>query len=195
MALLFAVAMDLRAATPVEGSAEVVTNALSVLSGRARGELQTVNVYFRDAQLRIDFVGARGGTYSLVRPTVGGPFLLLDTRGGAIPLPGHDFPLVFDPVRPSSGMGLMSDCRKLREGIYAGRNAVQWRYRGARRRGPGGSDAGSMWLDAQTGLVLAYDAEGTGRNRPSWDVLKVQYKAQPDAVFAPGPAEPRPRRG
>ena len=173
-----------------EGSAVVMTNQFAPVAGTPAREAIAVELSFRDQQFAIGFVGADQRAYRLVRAVEGAPLVLLDGRGGAMPLPRGRLVLFFDPAAPCAPMGMMSDCRSMGEGTYAGRSAMQWRYRHANRKGPGGSEAGTMWLDAETGLVLGYDAVTAGGQRLLWQVRQLRYAPQPDERFAL-PAAPR----
>ncbi|RAP58167.1 hypothetical protein BTJ49_04070 [Oleiagrimonas sp. MCCC 1A03011] len=48
-------------------------------------------------------------------------------------------------------------CHKQGEREIAGRRVLGWRYREAGRQGPQGTDQGTFWLDAKTGVVLAFE--------------------------------------
>lgn len=173
-----------------EGVAIVMTNQFAPVAGTPARTAIPVELSFRGQQLAIGFTGADRRAYQLVRAVEGAPLVLLDGRGGAMPLPRGRLDLFFDPAAPCAAMGMMSDCRSMGEGVYAGRNAVQWCYRHGNRKGPGGSEDGTMWLDAETGLVLGYDATTAGGQRLEWQVRQLRYGPQPDALFAL-PAAPR----
>jgi hypothetical protein len=109
---------------------------------------------------------------------------LLGANEGALPLPHAQWPLLFDVANPCAGLGLSADCRSLGSGVQAGRDAKRWQYRLSGNRGPGMTSRGEMWLDAETGLVLAYRGE-TGVGQPlEWQVRSVEYAALPDELFA-----------
>jgi len=62
---------------------------------------------------------------------------------------------------------------------------VQWRYRLVNPGGPGMTRQGTMWLDRETGLVLTYRSK-TGLEQPQqWDIQRVEYGPQADALFQP----------
>ena len=182
--LLCAALAGAGSAVAAEGAAVVMTNQLAPVAGTSAREAIPVEISFRDQQFAIGFAGADRRAYRLVRAVEGAPLVLLDGRGGAMPLPRGRLELFFDPAAPCAAMGMMSDCRSIGEGTYAGRSAVQWRYRHANRKGPGGSEAGTMWLDAETGLVLGYDATTAGGQRLHWQVRQLRYGPQPDESFA-----------
>ena len=177
------------AAGPLSGSAEVMTNQLGALSRTSpRGSMEPVRVFFSDGALRLHFRDNAGGDYALVLPAGAAVGWLTAAGGGAMPVPGMHWPLQFDPARPCQGQGMFADCQRLEAGLYAGRNAVRWRYRLPNPTGPGMTRQGSMWLDAETGFVLAYTGRsGLGRDQ-RWEVRRLQFGPQPDGLFDP-PAE------
>jgi len=87
---------------------------------------------------------------------------------------------------------MFADCQRVEQGTYARRNAARWRYRLSNPTGPGGTRQGSMWLDAETGLVLAYDGKtGVGQDQ-RWQVKEVSYRPVPPELFDV-PSVPAPR--
>ena len=44
---------------------------------------------------------------------------------------------------------------------------------------------GTMWLDRDTGLVLAYRGKTGLQQQQQWDIQRVEYRPQPDALFQP----------
>lgn len=177
------------AAAPFAGTAEVLTNQLGALTRTSpRGTMEPAQVFFRDGALRIHFRDNAGGRYALVLPEGAALGWIIGADGGVMPVPGMHWPLRFDPGAPCAGRGMFADCQRVEHGVYAGRNAVRWRYRLPNPVGPGMTRQGSMWLDAETGLVLAYEGR-TGLGRPQrWEVRELRYGPQPPAIFEP-PAE------
>ncbi len=166
-----------------EGKAEVWTNVLAPIAGSPAGKRIPVTVHFRDDQFALTFTGVDAREYRLLQVVAGAPLVMLDNRGGGLPLPRGKLPLFVDPATPCGGMGMMSDCRKLAEGIHSGRNAVHWAYRRANRAGPAGSDSGQMWVDSESGLLLSYTGMTLGGQEVRWQVDRVSYELQPDALF------------
>ncbi|WP_221236271.1 hypothetical protein [Xanthomonas sp. 3307] len=168
------------------GVAQVTTNELGGLSRiQPRGAAQPVTVYFRDDALRIQFKDASGKPYALILAKDAPTGWIVDQQGGAMPVPGMRWPLRFDPDQPCAGLGMFADCQRSDSGLRAGRPAVQWRYRLANPDGPGRTRQGTMWLDRETGLVLAYRGKTGLQQQQQWDIQRVDYGAQPDALFQP----------
>ena len=165
------------------GRAEVMTNQLGPLTRDTRAALSPVTAYFQAGALRLEFTDKAGNPLALVLPAGSTTGWVLDGKGGAVPLPGIRWPLQFDPQAPCTGQGMFADCQRMDGGIYAGRNASRWRYRLANATGPGQTRQGSMWLDAETGLVLAYEGRtGLGQDH-RWQVRQVSYRPVPPALF------------
>lgn len=166
------------------GVADVVTNQLGGLSRvRPKGASQPVTVFFRDAALRVQFEDATGARYNLILAEGAPTAWIVGQQGGAMPVPGMRWPLRFDPDQPCANQGMFADCQLMATGIYAGRPARQWRYRLTNGTGPGMTRQGQMWLDAQTGLVLAYRGKTGLEEQQQWEVRHVRYGPQPDALF------------
>jgi hypothetical protein len=182
-----------RAAEPVfSGVAEVMTNQLGGLSRISpRGAWQQVTVYFRDDAMRVQFEDATGAQYALILAKDAPTGWIVGQRGGAMPVPGMHWPLRFDPQQPCAGLGMFADCQPGQTGLHAGRPARQWRYRLANGKGPGMTRQGTMWLDTETGLVLSYRGRTGLEEQQQWEVQRVRYGPQPDALFQPPePAAP-----
>ncbi|AVY65060.1 hypothetical protein [Xanthomonas translucens] len=170
----------------LSGVAQVMTNQLGSLSRiQPRGASQLVTVYFRDDALRIQFKDASGTPYALILAKDAPTGWIVGQQGGAMPVPGMRWPLRFDPEHPCADLGIFADCRRSDSGLRAGRPAVQWRYRLVNPSGPGMTRQGTMWLDRETGLVLTYRSK-TGLEQPQqWDIQRVEYGPQADALFQP----------
>lgn len=167
-----------------EGVAQVSTNQLGPLTrARPRGKLEPVTVYFREGAVRIDFHDAAGASYQLLLPGDGRPGWILDAKGTALPAPNAAWPLVFDPDAPCAGQGMFANCQSQGPGLVAGKNARHWRYRFSRNTGPGMTSRGDMWLDAETGLVLAYRGETGVGLAQEWRVQSVSYGPLPEDTF------------
>ncbi|MET7143390.1 hypothetical protein M3S04_17260 [Xanthomonas sp. PPL139] len=168
------------------GVAQVTTNELGGLSRiQPRGAAQPATVFFRDGALRIQFQDASGRSYALILAKDAPTGWIVGQQGGAMPVPGMRWPLRFDPEQPCSGLGMFADCQRGDSGLHAGRSAVQWRYRLANPDGPGRTRQGTMWLDRDTGLVLAYRGKTGLEQQQQWDIQRVDYGPQPDALFQP----------
>lgn len=166
-----------------EGEAVVWTNQFAAVAGTPPGKLVPTRVSFRDAQFSLAFDGADKRPYRLVRVVAGAPIALLDDRGGGLPLPAGRLDLFMDPAAPCAAMGVLGDCKRLGVGVQAGRNAVHWKFRKGNRKGPGGTDHGEMWLDAETGFLLAYEGRTLGGQVVQWQVDQIRYVAQDESLY------------
>lgn len=87
-----------------------------------------------------------------------------------------------DPKRPCWEPNL--SCEKVNDRQVAGREAQGWRYRHAEQRGPGGTDSGVFWVDAQYGFLLSYKGKDlTGKAR-RMETTSIQFAKLPDEDFA-----------
>jgi hypothetical protein len=87
-----------------------------------------------------------------------------------------------DPKRPCWDLGF--PCQALEGKTIAGRPATGWRYRHAERSGPHGTDQGEFWIDAATGVVLAFDARDLAEHRYRMQTVSFEQVAIDDEVFA-----------
>ncbi|ADV28899.1 hypothetical protein Psesu_3076 [Pseudoxanthomonas suwonensis 11-1] len=188
LGLALAPAAGAQAAAPLSGTAEVLTNQLGALTRTSpRGAMETAQLFFRDGALRIHFRDNAGGQYALVLPEGASVGWIIGADGGSMPVPRMHWPLRFDADAPCTGLGMFADCQRVENGVYAGRNAVHWRYRLPNPTGPGMTRQGNMWLDAETGLVLSYEGRtGVGREQ-RWEVRRLRYVPQPAELFDPPP--------
>lgn len=167
---------------PVEGIAEVSTNALGALTRASpRGAMEPARVYFRGNAMRIEFTDSRGTPYSMLLPDAGTVGWILDGRG-AMPVPHLALPVRLDVDAPC-GKGMLADCKRVGTGLRAGRDAVQWRYRLPGNTGPGRTRRGTLWLDADTGLVLEYSGDGGLGPPRQWRVGAIDYQHVADGLF------------
>ncbi len=75
-------------------------------------------------------------------------------------------------------------CERARDARrIAGRQVVGWRFRSAGTRGPDGTDSGTLWLDADTGLVLAYQAQDMNQRHHDWTATSVEFGPLADELF------------
>lgn len=168
------------------GVAEVMTNQLGGLSRiQPKGASQLVTVYFRDDAMRVQFKDAAGAQYALILEKDAPTGWIVGQKGGAMPVPGMRWPLRFDPEQPCTGLGMFADCQPGDTGVQVGRPARQWRYRLSNGSGPGMTRQGAMWLDNETGLVLSYRGRTGLEEQQQWEVQRVQYGPQSDALFQP----------
>lgn len=87
-----------------------------------------------------------------------------------------------DPQRPCWDLGF--PCQALEGRTIAGRQATGWRYRHAERGGPHGTDEGEFWIDAATGVLLAFDARDLAEHRYRMQTVSFEQITLDDEVFA-----------
>lgn len=89
--------------------------------------------------------------------------------------------MTVNPAAPCARMRVT--CHPLPARSLAGVEAAGWRYAGAARRGPGGSHAGSMWVDPASGVVLGYEARTRDRKVRRMRALSFQVGPVPDHLL------------
>lgn len=170
----------------LSGVARVMTNQLGSLPGMGSVDaMRPATVYFRGDALRIEFTDGTGKRFALIQAAGDGPMWIVDGQGARAPVPGMHWALRFDPRAPCTGQGMFANCQPAGQGLVAGRNAVQWRYRLTSSTGPGATRSGQMWVDTETGLVLGYRGERGLERSAAWQVQDVEYRALAPALFDP----------
>lgn len=87
-----------------------------------------------------------------------------------------------DPREPCWNLGF--PCQALEPKNIAGRPATGWRYRHAGRAGPQGTDQGEFWIDAATGVLLAFDAQDLAEHHYRMQTVSFEQTTFGDDVFA-----------
>lgn len=87
-----------------------------------------------------------------------------------------------DPKQPCWDLGF--PCQALEGRMIAGRQATGWRYRHAERSGPHGTDQGEFWIDAATGVLLAFDARDLAEHRYRMQTVSFERVTLEAEVFA-----------
>lgn len=133
--------------------------------------------------LRVDFDAGEGRRGRILRKGSGHAWLLMTTSHRA--LPADHVPIAsmarLDPTRPCWEPDL--SCEKVDGRQVAGRQARGWRYRHAEQGGPGGTDSGVFWVDAQYGFLLSYKGKDlTGKTR-RMEATSIQFAKLPDEDF------------
>lgn len=88
---------------------------------------------------------------------------------------------VFDAANPCASLDI--SCAREGKKNIAGREASGWSFRHAGTRGPDGSDHGTMWIDDEYGLLLAYHAEDMQGHSLDWIVTTVSFERLPPELF------------
>ncbi|HEX7732935.1 MAG TPA: hypothetical protein VF415_09835 [Rhodanobacter sp.] len=88
-----------------------------------------------------------------------------------------------DPQKPCWNLGFT--CERVDDRLIAGRRASGWHYSHAGHAGPNGTDSGVFWIDAQNGVLLAFDARDTGRRDYRMDTVTIDFTDLPNTTFEP----------
>lgn len=134
--------------------------------------------------LRVDFDAGEGRRGRILRKSAGYEWLLMSTSHRALPADHVPIALMtlLDPKRPCWEPDL--SCEKVDDGQVAGRKAQGWRYRHAKQHGPGGTDSGVFWIDAQYGFLLSYKGKDlTGKAR-RMEATAIHFAKLPVEDFA-----------
>ncbi|RAO77446.1 hypothetical protein CA260_06095 [Dyella jiangningensis] len=134
-------------------------------------------------KVRVDFDAGPGMRGRILRDK-DHAWLIRPNSHQAIPAGGVAIGRVtrLDPKRPCWDLGF--PCQELENKTIAGRQATGWRYRHAERSGPQGTDQGEFWIDAATGVVLAFDARDLAEHRYRMQTVSFEQVTLDDAVFA-----------
>ena len=90
-------------------------------------------------------------------------------------------PVRLDTDKPCFDPGF--SCHRIDDRLIAGRRANGWRYRHAGQRGPQGTDSGTFWIDAETGIVLAFEGRDLARREYRMETVSVHFGELPDTLF------------
>lgn len=142
--------------------------------------------------LRVDMPGGGGrggGGRLLVDASDGSAWLVAPGGEVALPVARTGFEaLRVDPARPCVRM--QARCEPAAGDVVAGVPVDGWRYRHAGGRGPDGTSSGTLWVDRESGTVLAYRGEVAGRaDRREMRARTVSRLPIDDAAFLP-PSDP-----
>lgn len=140
-----------------------------------------VELHLRGEAIRIDFRGAHAPDAWLTTRGRGTQAWLVSERGNyVLPVPDASGPYWYDPAAPCRDIG--GRCTPAPGEFILGRLAAGWRYSNA--RGPDGTSSGTLWIDTQTGLMLAYRGRsGTRGSERGLRATQVSFDAVPATVF------------
>lgn len=168
-------------------SSALLDGVLTGPSPAGSGQVETwrVRIYLQDGAVRTEFEGASGQSGVILSLAERGNWWLSDDGKQALPVqdgaPKH---LLINADDPCASMGGSARCERIQSRVIAGVLAQGWRYRQARGLGAGGSSRGELWVDSETGLVLAYRGHGrTRRERSSFQAGSVSYGPLSDSLF------------
>ena len=156
----------------------------SHLGHRNRSDVAAEMIRIKGDRLRVDFDAGEGRRGRVLRDRSGHAWLLMSTSHRA--LPADHLPIAamtrLDPERPCWSRDL--SCAKVEDREISGRRAHGWRYRHAQQGGPGGTDSGVFWVDAETGLVLSYRGSDLSGKAQRMETTSIDFATLPDDVFA-----------
>jgi len=106
-----------------------------------------------------------------------------DSARGWLPAAGFGIGRVvrLDPQRPCWQTDW--SCAPVEARSIAGRTANGWRYRHAEQGGPLGTDNGEFWLDAGTGLLLAFRGRDLGGHDYRMETIALTFEPLDPALF------------
>lgn len=139
-------------------------------------------IYIKGARTRVDFDAGPHLRGSVLR-TGDQAWLLRPPSHRVLPAQGVRIasPVRMDTDRPCFDLGF--SCQRVDDRLVAGRRANGWRYRHAGRHGPQGTDSGTFWIDAETGIVLAFDGTDLARRDYRMEAVSMQVGELPDSLF------------
>lgn len=140
-------------------------------------------IWIKGDKTRVDFDAGAGRRGRILR---GGDhaWLLMSTSRRALPADHVRIGAItrLDVARPCWDLGFA--CAPVESRRIAGRPAHGWRYRHAGHAGPGGSDSGVFWIDAEYGLLLAFEAKDSAGHTHRMEATAVGFAKIPDDTFA-----------
>jgi hypothetical protein len=149
-------------------------------SGQAGALVETI--WLKGSRERLDFDGG---------PNMRGRILRDDQHAWLLQpgvnrvLPADNVPLGsvtrLDAKSPCSGLGFA--CQRVDDRLIAGRRANGWRYSDAGRSGPNGTDSGVLWVDAQYGIVLAFNAKDVDQRTYHMETASIDFSNVPESTF------------
>lgn len=153
------------------------------------GRVLPETISIRHSTTRVDF-SVQGQSAYLLR--VGDKVWLVSELAKLLmPIPDAKRIAIFNYAveRPCRDFG--GSCTQAGRREVAGRSTTGWRFRNAGVAGPDGSDSGTLWIDDQYGLLLAYDARDMQGRPMNWRATSVSFSPLPDDRFElPGSLPP-----
>jgi len=149
-------------------------------TGSATTIAQTVQV--KGDRVRIDFA-ANGREGAVFRQGEKAWLVSLEQRVAfALPASPAGRMWVVNPQEPCRAAGFPCAATGQQKKI-AGVRAKELRFHDAGTHGPDGTDRGSLWIDADSGAVLSFDAQDVSHRQHDWLASSVSYSPLPDATF------------
>lgn len=150
----------------------------------AGDDVAAETIRIKGGSLRVDFDAGEGRRGRILRRDSGHAWLLMSTSHRALPADHVSIAKMIrlDPTRPCWDPNL--SCEKVDDREVAGRQAHGWRYRHAEQNGPGGTDSGVFWTDAQYGFVLSYKGKDLTGKEHRMETTSIQFAKLPDDDFS-----------
>ncbi|HKR76464.1 MAG TPA: hypothetical protein VJR95_07335 [Rhodanobacter sp.] len=176
-------------ASPVRAGDMPDVKVQAVLSGIGTGGtanpdgVAAETIWLKGDRVRVDFDAGQGRRGRILRDGHGHAWLFMSTSDRALPARNVKIGAItqLDPVQPCWELGFA--CEKVDDRIIAGRLAHGWRYRHAEQSGPGGTDSGVFWIDAQYGLLLAFEGKDVGEHARRMETTALDFQAIPATTF------------
>lgn len=148
-----------------------------------RDDVAAETIWIKGDKVRVDFDAGANRRGRVLRGG-GHAWLLMSSSNRALPADHLRIGAMtrLDPGKPCWELGFA--CTQVEDRHIAGRQAHGWRYRHAGQDGPGGTDSGVFWIDAEYGLLLAYQAEDLGEKRHRMEATAVSFAKIDDDIFA-----------
>jgi hypothetical protein len=181
-AIAAVLALPVRAADTPDVKIQAVLGG--VLTRDADG-VAAETIWLKGNHVRVDFDAGQGRRGRILRDGHGHAWLFMSTSDRALPAQHVRIGAItrLDPAQPCWALGFA--CEKVDERVIAGRLAQGWRYRHAEQSGPGGTDSGVFWIDAEYGLLLAFKGKDLGERARRMETTAVDFQALPVATFEP----------
>ncbi len=167
---------------------DVTIDAVLVGSGLGHplggDDVAAETIRIKGDRLRVDFDAGEGRRGRILRSGSGHAWLLMSTSNRALPADHVPIAVItrLDPERPCWEPNL--SCEKVDDRVVAGRRVRGWRYRHAEQGGPGGTDSGVFWVDAQYGFLLSYKGKDLAGKARSMEATSVRFAQLSDDEFA-----------
>lgn len=140
-------------------------------------------IWIKGDKARVDFDAGAGRRGRILRGG-GHAWLLMSTSSRALPADHVRMGAItrLDVRKPCWNLGF--PCTPVENRRIAGRLAHGWRYHHAGHAGPDGTDSGVLWIDAEYGLLLAFNAKDAAEQTHRMETTAIVFGPLPDDAFA-----------
>jgi hypothetical protein len=173
----------LRAADLPDVKIDAVLEGSGIRTMAHRDGVAAETIWIKGDRTRVDFDAGENRRGRILRGG-GHAWLLMSTSDRALPADHVRIGAItrLDVRKPCWDIGFA--CTPEEDRRIAGRPAHGWRYRDAGRAGPDGTDSGVLWIDAEYGLLLAFNAKDTAEKTHRMDATAIRFADIPDDTFA-----------